>query len=395
MKRRGLLAKAGLLGVTGISGCLRLQTTESETTENTSQDDEPTNTTPESTTTQQTEANDQTTTEALEGGKVVAYERDGTPKWVFDTGYPKSSRIKTIVGDGNTMAVASTGANVNAPRPFLFSLDPTTGEKRWEKEFDERPHVSIRNGNIVAVGTDQNIIAKYHPSTGERISQTETGTINVNEVILGDGTVYTADWQLRAFDMEDGSLQWSVADAAGYHLLGVHGDTVVTGTNSGDLFGLAKQDGAKQWEHRLDNSLRGSKATVHDETLWTVDSGGRVHAIDIDSGTMRYSGKPGGNSWESIAVTDGRLLLAAMPGSLRAYDRALENGEYSLQMAWVASSCRSIAPLKDAIYSVDVDSVSELSRDGSLRYQMDNLTGNLITASLFMGDTFYLGESPS
>ncbi|AEW94711.1 MULTISPECIES: outer membrane protein assembly factor BamB family protein [Streptomycetaceae] len=109
---------------------------------------------------------------------------------------------------------------------------------------------------------------------------------------VADGRVHASDGpSLYALDAADGGERWRLAVDGWVYTIGVAPGTVVTGTRGGGVQGWDAASGELRWERagaQADFETPESGPAVVDGRVY-YRGGGRLHALDPHSGTVRWS----------------------------------------------------------------------------------------------------------
>ena len=164
------------------------------------------------------------------------------------------------VGDGHVYVVAR---DPDAQKVQLLALDEASGQQAWE----------------------------FSPQAGAAAG---------SAVSTADGTVVfgTGDRYVRGFSAEDGSVLWSslaltfFSPATGPS---IQPDGLFIADVSGGVYRLDPSDGARIWDHQLNDLLVRSSPVVVGGDVLVGTNEGRLSAIDIESGNLVWqsAGSPG------------------------------------------------------------------------------------------------------
>lgn len=131
-------------------------------------------------------------------GVVQAVDTDGTPAWEFELApYWQAS---PSVANG-TVALAVTG---DSGDEIVVGLDAGTGEESWTFEA-WRAETVQSVGDRLLVGGDA--LASLDPRTGEIRWQTDA-SVPVDDAVAADGTLYAVGDEAVAVTLADGDVAW-------------------------------------------------------------------------------------------------------------------------------------------------------------------------------------------
>lgn len=257
-----------------------------------------------------------------EGNRILALrEEDGRFLWQR-TSLPQTSLLDSIADGG--VLVASHGK--------VERLDPANG--RVQCALDQEGILrAFRAGDTHLLLTPETVV-RWDPASGRPLWKRDTGAGRLLERVTRLGQLlYRAadDGTLRALDLSDGRLLWSVPlpdgilDAwvgrreAGFLLAPRHAPTL-------RMIDLAT--GATRWEATLDQPAPAETWLDGGEEIWiwqaTLDGGGRLTALDRRSGRETASIPLPGRMLTGTARVPGGLLAATdrVAALLRSSDPA-------------------------------------------------------------------------
>ncbi|MFE6633724.1 PQQ-binding-like beta-propeller repeat protein [Streptomyces tendae] len=203
---------------------------------------------------------------------------DGDHRWRYmdDTFHPSP----VVVGD-------AAYAHMDF---FFYVLDPRTGDKLWDYNFDPKAdgsNIAVTD-DVLLVHSGKKLIAvdlRTHQQkwTHQAASEAETGLVVV------DGKVYfgTLDGALYAVDARTGEEEWRR-------------------TFEGEL-----------WDGRLGEGA--GMPQVADDTVY-FENDAYISAFDADTGSPRWRRKQEADEVTSLDVVDDTLLVHASDGGLTALD---------------------------------------------------------------------------
>jgi outer membrane protein assembly factor BamB len=244
-----------------------------------------------------------------------------------DGGRRLASGLPAVV---NGTAFTPTAGGVVAASP--------SGDPRWaadlDGQFDAVPAVGC--GVVFATGLSDTVA--LDPDTGEvRWRSEDVGGHEATTIAYRDGALYAAVFGVDALNPRTGEERWHSGD----------GDTLAVGVDGfytthnengdGALYGYDR-DGNERF-HLTPGKIVGSP-TVRDGTVYAVDNGGRVWAVDGTTGETLGSRSPPGNGklFTGVAVRGNRLLVPAGHGDT-SYALDTETGE----TLWEADTAMALA----------------------------------------------------
>jgi outer membrane protein assembly factor BamB len=140
-----------------------------------------------------------------------------------------------------------------------------------------------------------------------------------NSPVIGQGVVFaaSADGEVRAVSLADGSPRWSVKlhqpVSASPVLVG---DLVIVGDELGKVHGLAVATGAEAWNVTTDGAITGSPAAVGGDVI-VATQGSHAFRLEAATGHPVWSVDVGGATARSVA-TDGVTAFLGVGGELVA-----------------------------------------------------------------------------
>jgi outer membrane protein assembly factor BamB len=276
-----------------------------------------------------------------ESGVLHAIDRDGKPRWKFETGAAIRAQPKLIGGhvylhsdSGYLYKLTMRGtlawhAKVATEAPARLP----TNEKgtRWDRYGSS----VVADGTLIYVSSrDKNLYALDMRTGREAWRVAASDIMTATPVLHADLVIFAAyDGKVQAVSARDGSPRWTYdAKLAVAGDLAVAGNRVLVGSRSYDLIALDVNTGKELWKHYYWFSWIESPPVVRDGVVYTGSSDAtNVYAIDLADGSLRWKTPVPGYSWQRTAVNDelvvaGTVGAGAFPGaragSLVALDRA-------------------------------------------------------------------------
>lgn len=246
----------------------------------------------------------------------------GRVKWATDIGSITASSPTMVDG---TVYVGTQNAR-------LYAIESASGELSWSTNIGphsmsspavegegegERVYVGNANGSLVALDARSGAV-EYRARTGWLVSATpavENGSVYIGNT---HGEVY-------AFDAASGTEHWSVTiNGSVRRAVAVAGGTVYVGTAEGWVYAIDAGTGEPRWAKHLGPTVTtppvvaGTTLYVGTETRPTAGETmtGRLVAMDVNSGAIRWQYQTAGPIVESPVVTNHALVVADRSGSL-------------------------------------------------------------------------------
>jgi outer membrane protein assembly factor BamB len=180
-----------------------------------------------------------------EAGRVLSLGAGGATRWTAELAH--EVRLSPVVV-GDTVVVTTTGTDV-------MGLDAATGARRWRTELQRSASALAGLGSRVHLLADDGELLAFEASTGLAVWRTAWGSA------LG----------LRP----GGPARLGLAAAPGERLL-LAGPGAVVALGS---------DGSRRWRTAVHEA---NGLLVRDGLVWTVDLSGRVFALDVETGEVRW-----------------------------------------------------------------------------------------------------------
>jgi outer membrane protein assembly factor BamB len=163
---------------------------------------------------------------------------------------------------------------------------------------------------------------------------------------LAAGPGAPADWPMfRGDPLQSGAARgdlprqlvprWTFRAEEGFEsTAAIHGGVAYVGSLDGRLYAVDLETGALRFRYQAGGEIK-SSPTVHDGTVYFGDEGGTFHAVDAATGARRWTFRAGGGIVSSANVAGDRLLFGSYDNFLycvKAADGALawkvETGGY-------------------------------------------------------------------
>jgi outer membrane protein assembly factor BamB len=289
-------------------------------------------------------------------GRAEAEGPARTPEiaWRFRTG----ARVfaSPAIGPDGTIFVGSIDGTFNALSP--------DGRLLWSYAASAPifSSAAVSDAGHVYVGCDDGTFLAFHPSGRVLWSDRREHAFDASPVIGDDGTIYMGGDGLLAYTPR-GGLRWRArtvghvfsppvvhprqvvifgTDAGAVHGVGVDGrdvfridvgspvlggatvletGLVVVASSAGDVLAFDRA-GAIRWRVRIDEEgVRSTPAVGLDGNVYLGSEGGRLHALDPETGQVRWRFQTGGPLRASPVVdAAGRIIVGSQDRSVYALD---------------------------------------------------------------------------
>ncbi|AGB33783.1 hypothetical protein Natpe_4059 (plasmid) [Natrinema pellirubrum DSM 15624] len=272
-------------------------------------------------------------------GLVAVHVEDGTEQFVRRGPYTSSFAAVTAEPYRTlTLAVTSTGGvyGVNAGGGIKVpGLDRGIGSERWDgpPHGEYRPTIEhtptvdpvTHNGTVYAPVVGTNDIAAMNASDGSvrwrvTVEKDEIASASFGRPTIQDETLFVANWpnKVSAYDIEDGSTIWERERAEQMQLCTpATDDGIIVMSRSGVAL-LETNDGNSVWERDLDGNATEGTVAVTDDTVLLSDGNTEFHALDLETGEVRWSREFHGETQPVVA--DGVVYAVEQGYSLHGFD---------------------------------------------------------------------------
>ncbi len=282
---------------------------------------------------------------AVAGGRVFLITTTGTVEaldaasgglqWTAQLGDPADRFDVTspLVADG---VVYVGGPAVTA------ALDAATGTLLWERRLGADWVATIHSAPAadaahVALGLHSGLFVLDRASGNTLWSRAANERETHRSPALVDGVLYAAgdnfgSHRLRAFDVPSGAELWSAPYGVGNsNSAPAVGDSVVViGSGFASVEAFSRADGRSVWSFAVGSPI--ASARPYSSAISTVTSSpiiagnevyfgaddGRLYAVDVNSGVLRWSADLGAPIRSSPAASGNMLLIATADGTLFA-----------------------------------------------------------------------------
>lgn len=178
----------------------------------------------------------------------------------------------------------------------------------------------VLDGDEVFIAAHDGVVAAFNSATGKKVWKKKHKLNISGGVGLGGAMVFvgTSDGEVVALDRLTGAVIWKTqVNGEVLSAPASNGSVVVAQTYSGQVHGFDIVDGSILWTYNAQVprlTLRGtSTPTVVRDTVLIGMANGRIAALDIDSGSVRWEQRvavpQGSTEIERLVDVDGRLLL--------------------------------------------------------------------------------------
>ena len=195
-------------------------------------------------------------------------------KWTFEIEY----KIETspLIFNG-TVYVAGEDRT-------LYAINQDTGELAWKKEFDadfDGVTPAISNGKIYLTTSNGKL---YAIDLDSQEAVWEQNINNDQDITVADGTVYCADYDIIAFNAENGEEKWQYEGGGSLTTAPTAASgSVYFGDSDGRVSSITTT-GEKEWEFQAYDDILGAPAVI-DGIVYFGSDDHYLYAINADDGT--------------------------------------------------------------------------------------------------------------
>ncbi len=261
-------------------------------------------------------------------GKVVALDpATGKQIWQKNLGTPLRA-APTAVGD-RVFIVTMEGR--------FFCLSGVDGAELWTsrgipQQASRVLHTSPAvDGDVVVVPFPTGdlmamSVADGSPVWTENLAKTRSfsqleSLSDAARPVIDNGVVYAVGHggRMIATNATTGERIWSI-DVAGVQAPWVSGDSVFVVDTAGRLFAVARDTGAIRWTTKLQGSKSWSGPTMAANALWLVSDTGMLVGVDALTGRIATQQSVGSKMFIQPVVAQGRMLLLTDSAELVAFN---------------------------------------------------------------------------
>ena len=239
---------------------------------------------------------------------------DGADQWRYTAptdGVHTNPRGAAIVG-----GVAALGSNRYGndfePDPLVTGIDVESGDVLWETYLGSTgaqylSGVWTYDGQI-CVGMSYSGVALLDPSTGT-IESRRSGfqTLTTGGTVEGEQFFAAADSELTAYELGDGSANWTGSiEGRSFIEPMVDSTLVVVGTGSGNVHAFDRAMGTLEWDGSISGQI--NSVTASTDHVWAATNSGDLVGFDRTEGRIVHRST---RDIESMVFADERLVFGA------------------------------------------------------------------------------------
>lgn len=205
----------------------------------------------------------------------------------------------------------------------ILALDRETGATIWTREFETALAPTAASGNLYVVGSAE--LAALDPASGTVRWRMAMERPSIAPVVLaGDVAILPLQAGLIAFRPADGSALWqhALGDAMTTYAIAADDTAVYATTSDGRIVAIALRDGSMRWEQMLPGTL--SPPAAGRDRVFVGSTDNFFYAFDAESGRPLWKWRSGGDVIGG-AATDDVVYYASLDNGIRALNRSNGN----------------------------------------------------------------------
>jgi eukaryotic-like serine/threonine-protein kinase len=287
---------------------------------------------------------------------------DGSVRWSYST----------ACGICGEPAVDSNTVYFGGQDGFVYALDRFSGSKIWSAGLGYHVfcNTAILSDTLIITGNSMGKVCALNAATGEPVWDDELGGIALGPVIVDSIAVFTSEsgdvvafdtsgnrlWSkdysnqasppsadetgvyagfsngfVRKFSTSDGDLIWEtdIVSSSLRCVLArpvIVGESVLSGTNDGQLVSLSRSDGSVIWRQNFENWLQLPPAAGQDLLYVSCDDQ-RLHILELQTGEKLDSLEMDGYSGTAPLLLNGTVYFGNTSGDFTALRGTLPEEE--------------------------------------------------------------------
>jgi outer membrane protein assembly factor BamB len=260
------------------------------------------------------------------GAAFLAFDRaSGERLWRVDMpgdGSHGRAQGVTVVDDTVVIASDDNGSDTDQ-EPLVYGVDLETGERRWETGTPDLTTgfisgVAAHEGTVFVTQTYDGTYL-LDPRTGAVTDYREQMKVSVWGGTARDGTLFDISGnEVTAYRLDGDGTRWSVPDVGSARIPPtVDDDLVIVATQTGYVHAIEADTGEVRWTSRLDRTVRGLAAS--DDHVWAWAVGSTLAGYDRENGTLVYESEQASDLVDLGAIGD-TLVVGGDPGTAYRID---------------------------------------------------------------------------
>lgn len=245
--------------------------------------------------------------------------RAGKKKWRYE-GVPIEASVLTI---GNLVVIGDVEGNV-------MGLSQETGQVMWLYEFGDFASVLAGPAAIddrrLVVADERGRVAMLDAGSGEEIWRRDLGSPVEETISTGSDLVFvpTTRGRFAALRVEDGASQWEYrvdSDEVRFTSAAVAPDCVIFGGTDGTTRSLRLENGSPLWAFHTDGTVAGAPV-VNGDLVFVGAMDEKIYAVRRDNGSVQWEAPLRGRVKSAPAVRNGYLIVLSEPRYVYAFTNA-------------------------------------------------------------------------
>lgn len=215
---------------------------------------------------------------------------------------------------------------IGSQNGFLYALDPSTGDKKWEYNAAANIQGSpLVMKDYVYVPSEDGFIHKLDAKTGKLVIKYTTPKGQVITTPTGEnGFVYfgSSNDTMYCWDAVADTIEWKHKVGGAIYSSALLYDTlVVFGCNDGKVYALDKEDGLQVWAFNpgTASGFTSSPAFL-DSFIYIGGTDGRMYELKVFNGTQVWAYATGGPILSSPAIFGGNCIFGSNDGKIYCVD---------------------------------------------------------------------------
>lgn len=219
---------------------------------------------------------------------------DGSRKWTYtapEDGVHINPRGATIV---NSIAAVGSNRYGNGFEfdPLVTGIDFESGKIRWEHQFSEIDARYLSGiweyDDQICVGLSSKGLVFLDPDSGERTGRRQDLQTLTTGGTVQAGKFYAAyDGQLKGFNLADGSEVWShTIEGRSFIEPNIDPTLVVAGTRNGMVYAVSRANGNLLWEANVDDKVNSIATSTNH--VWVLTSQGGLFGLTRTNGEIAH-----------------------------------------------------------------------------------------------------------
>jgi outer membrane protein assembly factor BamB len=247
------------------------------------------------------------------GGRVLAYNPDGSTKWALD-GLSAINGSSPAIAANGTIYVGSQSGN-------LYAVG-SDGTRSWTFQAAGRVDSSpaIGSDGKIYFGCDNGMLYALHPAGTLAWSFQTAGPIDSSPAIGPDGTIYVGSDDDKLYAIRpDGTLAWGFqtgGDVNSSPVIGPAGNIYV-GSDDQRLYAV-RPDGSLLWSYRADGLLQEAPLIDANGSIYIGSGDGTLHVLGSNGTWLRDIALNSPVRSSPTLSPDGVLYVGTLDGRLHA-----------------------------------------------------------------------------